>query len=70
MKLKTLRKRTGLTQTEMATHLGIAQSTISAYERGTRRLTLEAARDVIAVLAAHGVDASFEDLLPPVQAAP
>jgi len=35
-KLKTLRKRKGLSQKQLAEALGVDQSSISKYERGTR----------------------------------
>ena len=39
--LKTLRKRKGLTQLELAEKLGIAQSTLASYERGIREPNFE-----------------------------
>lgn len=42
VKLKELRKNMGLTQAQFADKAGFSRSTISEYENGTRKITLEA----------------------------
>jgi transcriptional regulator with XRE-family HTH domain len=42
VKLKELRKKMGLNQTQFADKAGFSRSTISEYENGTRKMTLDA----------------------------
>lgn len=48
--LRSLRSRTGRTQTEVAAEVGIPASVLSAYERGRRQPGLEMAGRIIDVL--------------------
>lgn len=48
IKLKELRKSMGLNQTQFADKAGFSRSTISEYENGTRKLTLDAIQKLAA----------------------
>ncbi len=48
--LRTLRRRAGLTQAQVAAATGISVTVVSAYERGRRQPGLDAAARVIAAL--------------------
>lgn len=52
------RKAVGLTQVQLAEHLGIAQQTMAHYEGGVSRIAVETLAQ-----AAHTLDTSVEDLL-------
>ncbi|WP_017983621.1 helix-turn-helix domain-containing protein [Amycolatopsis methanolica] len=54
--LRELRKEAGLTQVQVAEHLGVPQSFVSKYESGERRLDLIEVRQVAKVLQATVVD--------------
>ena len=46
LKLKQLRKNMGLTQAQFADKAGFSRSTISEYENGTRKITLDAIQKI------------------------
>lgn len=48
--LRTVRKRRGLTQDELAEQSGVSQGALSAYERGARFITETAAQDLAEAL--------------------
>ncbi len=49
-RIEELRKSQGLTQMQLADALGVAQSTINAYEKGTRRVQVSALPNVARLL--------------------
>jgi transcriptional regulator with XRE-family HTH domain len=64
--LRTLRRRTGLTQREVAASAGIPASVLSAYERNRRMPSLAAASQVIEAL---GYSVKFDFVLDPAEQA-
>lgn len=56
LKLKQLRKNMGLTQTQFADKAGFSRSTISEYENGTRKITLEAIQKLAAATNTNASD--------------
>jgi transcriptional regulator with XRE-family HTH domain len=50
IRLRQIRERRGLTQLQLSTRSGVAQSTISQYETGTRSATLKTLRSLAGVL--------------------
>ena len=48
LKLKQVRKNIGLTQAQFADKAGFSRSTISEYENGTRKITLDAIQKIAA----------------------
>ena len=60
--LRTLRRRSGLTQAQVAAVTGIPVTVLSAYERGRRQPGLDAAARIIAAL---GFRAEFVVAAPP-----
>lgn len=55
-RLKEARKRAGLTQSDVSDALGIASSTVSGYELGTREPTIET---LIRLINLYGVDGNY-----------
>ena len=64
--LATLRRRTGRTQAEVATAVGIPATVLSAYERGRRQPSLAIASRIIDAL---GYAVKFEFVLDPAEQA-
>ena len=58
MKLKELRERQGLTQSQIAKLLGCAESTICHYERGERKVSVE-----VAIKLAKALGVSVEEVV-------
>lgn len=61
-KLKELRKKMGLTQSQFADKAGFSRSTISEYENGTRKITLEAIQKLAAITNTNASDWIDEDI--------
>ncbi|WP_236896901.1 helix-turn-helix domain-containing protein [Clostridium beijerinckii] len=62
LKLKELRKNMGLTQAQFADKAGFSRSTISEYENGTRKITLDAIQKLAAATGTSTSDWIDEDL--------
>lgn len=62
VKLKQLRKHMGLTQAQFADKAGFSRSTISEYENGTRKITLEAIQKLSIITNTNASDWIDEDV--------
>ena len=62
VKLKQLRKNMGLTQSQFADKAGFSRSTISEYENGTRKITLEAIQKLANITSTNASDWIDEDV--------
>ncbi|TDX29133.1 putative transcriptional regulator [Modicisalibacter xianhensis] len=62
MKLKELREKACLTQTELGKATGLGQTAISNYESGYRTPDLNKVGRIVAVLRAKGVPVTLEDI--------
>jgi len=60
--IKQIRERLGLPQASLATAIGVRQSSVSNYERGTQQVSPDVARRVIAVAKERGVTLTFDDV--------
>lgn len=58
-KIKKIRKSSALTATELAKKIGVTQPTISRYERGTRKISVENAQRISDILGCT-IDELFE----------
>ncbi|GAB3484303.1 helix-turn-helix domain-containing protein [Azotobacter salinestris] len=66
--LKTIRKQTGVTQTQLAERVGLTQAAIGHYETGRRKPGLSECRRIVAALNSFGVDCCLADVFPePIQ---
>lgn len=63
--LKSLRKQAGISQSALASALGMSQGAVAHYEKGIRKLNVDTAKKIIAILNTAGVVCSFEDVFPP-----
>lgn len=64
-KLKNLRLKVGMTQSELASLAGYTAGAISHYERGRRKLNLSGCRVIIDILNSRGANVGIDDLFPP-----
>ena len=62
--LKKLRKQAGISQSTLASALGVSQGAVAHYEKGIRRLNVDSAKKVIEALNSQGVACAFEDIFP------
>lgn len=62
--LKKLRKQAGISQSTLASTLGVSQGAVAHYEKGIRRLNVDSAKKIIEALNAQGIDCAFEDIFP------
>lgn len=62
--LKILRIQAGLTQSGLASVLGVTQGAVAHYERGIRRLSIDGTKKILEVLNTQGVTCKFEDVFP------
>lgn len=62
--LKKLRKQAGISQSALASALGVSQGAVAHYEKGIRRVNVEGAKKIIETLNNQGIDCVFEDLFP------
>jgi len=60
--IKQIRERLGLPQASLAAAIGVRQSSVSNYERGTQQVSPDVARRVIAVAKERGVTLTFDDV--------
>lgn len=63
--LSSYRKRLGLTQSELADELNCTKGNISHYEKGRRKVNLDACRQLVAFFNKNGMKISIDDLFPP-----
>lgn len=62
--LKKLRKQAGISQSTLASALGVSQGAVAHYEKGIRRLNVDSAKKIIETLNSQGIDCAFEDIFP------
>lgn len=62
--LKAIRKRVGITQTQLADRVGLTQAAIGHYETGRRKPGLDECRRIVSALNALGADCSLDDVFP------
>lgn len=67
--LKTIRKRVGITQAQLAERVGMTQAAIGHYETGRRRPGLEECRRIVASLNELGASCTLDDVFPASQSA-
>jgi len=60
--IKQIRERLGLSQASLAAAIGVRQSSVSNYERGTQQVSPDVARRVITVAREHGISLTFDDV--------
>ncbi|GHX29925.1 repressor protein [Vibrio cholerae] len=63
-KLKDFRNLVEATQKDIADFVGVSQSTIDRYESGSRKVSIEQARKLIAALNSFGAECTFDDVFP------
>lgn len=62
--IKKYRSQAGLLQADLGEKLGLTQGAISHYELGTRIPSVAVCRQILAVLKAHGVECTLDDVFP------
>jgi len=67
--LKTIRKRVGITQAQLAERVGMTQAAIGHYETGRRRPGLEECRRIVTALNELGASCTLDDVFPSSQSA-
>lgn len=60
--LRELRNKANLTQSELASLVGLTQGSIGHYENGKRELSVTEAKKIINVLASKGVHCTLDGL--------
>ncbi|KMV67168.1 XRE family transcriptional regulator [Tatumella sp. TA1] len=64
--LRNIRERLGMTQSELASAIGLKTAgAICHYENGRRDLSVAKCRKIIEALKEKGISVSFDDLVPP-----
>jgi len=56
-RIREFRRRAKLTARELGVKVGVSEQTITAWERGTRAMSLDAAKRVLAALGMRSLDA-------------
>lgn len=62
--IRKLREKIGLTQTEFAAAIGVAQITLSQYERNARHPSVKKAKDIIKFAQKNGIKVDLEYVRP------
>lgn len=62
--LSEARKKAGMSQKDLAGHLGLTQSAVAHYESGRRVPSLDACRRIVAAFNAQGHECGLEDVFP------
>jgi DNA-binding transcriptional regulator YiaG len=60
--LRTLRNAANLSVPELASELGVKPVTVYAWEAGRNAVSVPAAKDILRVLALHGVQSTLDEL--------
>lgn len=66
-KLKDFRNHVGVTQKHIADLVGVGQGTIDRYESGARKVSIETAWKLVAVLNSLGANCTFDEVFPDPQ---
>lgn len=66
--LRSIRKKLGLTQGQLASELGLTKGAIGHYENGRRSLNVSQCRMIITVFNNHGAGVGIDDIFPPTAA--
>lgn len=66
--LRTIRKRLGMTQEELAQEVGLTKGAIGHYENGRREPSVTQCRGLLAVFNKHGESMGIDDIFPPTTA--
>ncbi|MGJ0580828.1 helix-turn-helix transcriptional regulator [Xenorhabdus bovienii] len=64
-KLRLYREQFGLTQSELAVHVGCTRGAICHYETGRRKIDLTLCRKFVEIFNSNGANVSLDDIFPP-----